>query len=176
MMSRQAAESRVTVQKALVIDAYEIICIAICTVKLQQPSDDDVRKILPFNFSSPSESARGQKSKGSAVKKFDRTRIIKLLLYYFCTSGSRDRSNWTDRLLDCGHQDRQSGIRSWLDSRKSSIGDAVSLSVGRVSRPVVVAVNHCVRHTGAGGWSWSAVREKHCSSRLELEECEKKIL
>jgi len=39
---------------------------------------------------------------------------------------------------------------------------------------------HCVRQAGAGGWSWSAVREKHCylagGWRLELEECEREIL
>jgi len=39
---------------------------------------------------------------------------------------------------------------------------------------------HCVRQAGAGGWSWSGVREKHCyltgGWRLELEWCERKIL
>ena len=39
---------------------------------------------------------------------------------------------------------------------------------------------HCVRQAGAGGWSWSGVREKYCwagwSWRLELEWCERKVL
>jgi len=39
---------------------------------------------------------------------------------------------------------------------------------------------HCVRQAGAGGWSWSAVREKYCylagGWRLELEGCEREIL
>jgi hypothetical protein len=40
--------------------------------------------------------------------------------------------------------------------------------------------NYRVRQTGAGGWSWSGVREKHCSAgwnwRLELEKYEKEIM
>ena len=131
MMSRQAAESRVTVQKALVIDA----CIAICTVAA---ASDDVRKILLFNFSSPSRSVRGQK--GPRLKSL--TAQVQEL-----------------GLKDCGHQDRQrvapvSSLRnrSRSDSMKrstggeGSMGNAVSLSgchvgVGRVSQPVVLAVN-----------------------------------
>ena len=39
---------------------------------------------------------------------------------------------------------------------------------------------HCVRQAGAGGWSWSAVREKYCyltgGWRLELEGCERETL
>ena len=40
--------------------------------------------------------------------------------------------------------------------------------------------NHCVRQAGAGGWSWSGVREKYCylagGWRLVLERCEREIL
>jgi len=39
---------------------------------------------------------------------------------------------------------------------------------------------HRVRQSGAGGWSWSGVREKHYylagGWRLVLEECERGIL
>ena len=39
---------------------------------------------------------------------------------------------------------------------------------------------HRVRQAGAGGWSWSGVREKHCylagGWRLELEWCERELL
>ena len=42
------------------------------------------------------------------------------------------------------------------------------------------SLSHRVRQVGAGGWSWSGVREKYYyltgSWRLELEWCEKKIL
>ena len=45
---------------------------------------------------------------------------------------------------------------------------------------VGIASIHCVRQAGAGGWSWSSVREKYYwagwSWRLELEWCERKIL
>jgi len=40
--------------------------------------------------------------------------------------------------------------------------------------------SHRVRQAGAGGWSWSGVREKYCylagSWRLVLEQCEREIL
>jgi len=43
-----------------------------------------------------------------------------------------------------------------------------------------ISENHCVRQAGAGGWSWSGVREKYCWAgwnwRLELEWCERKVL
>jgi len=41
-----------------------------------------------------------------------------------------------------------------------------------------LADSHCVRQAGAGGWSWSAVREKYCylvgGWRLELEDVREK--
>ena len=42
---------------------------------------------------------------------------------------------------------------------------------------VLYLLNHRVRQAGAGGWSWSGVREKHCYLtgvwRLVLEQCER---
>ena len=39
---------------------------------------------------------------------------------------------------------------------------------------------HCVRQTGAGGWSWNSVREKYCylagGWRIVLERYEGEIL
>ena len=50
--------------------------------------------------------------------------------------------------------------------------------------PLITFINHkdihCVRQAGAGGWSWSGVREKHCYLAggwwLELEERERETL
>ena len=45
---------------------------------------------------------------------------------------------------------------------------------------LVIEYIHRVRQAGAGGWSWSCVREKYCylagGWRLELERCVKEIL
>ena len=45
---------------------------------------------------------------------------------------------------------------------------------------LLVTDDHRVRQVGAGGWSWSGVREKHCyltgSWRLELEGYERDSL
>ena len=42
---------------------------------------------------------------------------------------------------------------------------------------ILMKTIHYVRQAEAGGWSWSAVREKHCylagGWRLELEGCER---
>jgi len=48
------------------------------------------------------------------------------------------------------------------------------------TRGLPLALKHRVRQAGAGDWSWSGVKEKHCyltgGWRLELEEREIKTL